>query len=44
MYLQKGDDIIMLVMLKFGQNLVKVLYPLNLENEIFTGSIETVDI
>ena len=36
--LQKGDDNIMVVMLKFRQNLVdeKFSHPLNLENDIFT--------
>ena len=40
-YLQKGDDIIMMVMLKFCQILVifKLLYPANLENNILKNCL-----
>ena len=36
-YLQKGDDIMVVVMLKFCQILVvfKLFHPANLENDIF---------
>ena len=44
-YLQKGDDIIIMVVLKFRQKMLawKFSHPLNLENEIFIKYILEIE-